>query len=173
MINAISHRGPDDRGFFARDGIALGMCRLSILDLSSAGHQPMTSADGRYTIVFNGEIYNFRELRSELVRGGVTFRGNSDTEAIVEGFARWGREVIGRLRGMWALAVLDRERRELFLARDPFGIKPLYLYDDGHALAFASEIKGLLAHPAVTRALDANAVHDILLLGYPLAPRTI
>lgn len=173
MIHAIKHRGPDDQGFFAMDDLSLGMCRLSILDLSAAGHQPMTSSDGRCTVVFNGEIYNFRELRDELARFGTNFRGNSDTEVVVEAFARWGPEAVSRFRGMWALAVFSRERRELFLARDPFGIKPLYFYDDGALRAFSSEIKGLLAHPSVSRALDAVAVHDILLLGYPLAPRTI
>lgn len=173
MIAAMVHRGPDDSGVVSHARVALGMCRLSIIDLSPAGHQPMVSADGNFTLVFNGEIYNYLELKSELIALGAKFRSNSDTEVILEGYARWGRDVVGRLRGMWAFAIHDAARDEVFLCRDPFGIKPLYLYDDGATVAFSSEIKGILAHPRASRDMNPEAVKDLLLLGYILAPRTI
>lgn len=168
-----THRGPDQEGVSSGAGSTIGNNRLAILDLSEAGRQPIQSANGRYTIVFNGEIYNFRVLRSALEAQGIRFRGGSDTEVLVEGFAVWGDALFDRLRGMWALCIRDNETGALTLARDPFGIKPLYLYNDGKTVAFSSELKGLRAVPNISQELDTQAIQDLLLLGYVLAPRTI
>jgi asparagine synthase (glutamine-hydrolysing) len=129
MASAVAHRGPDDAGVWTdpKSGVALGHRRLSIIDLSPTGHQPMVSADGRHVLAYNGEIYNFRALRSELEGLGVRFRGTSDTEVLLESVARWGlQRALPRLNGMFALAVWDRTTRVLQLARDRFGEKPLY-----------------------------------------------
>ena len=124
MIAAIRHRGPDDSGVLEGNGIALGHARLSIIDLSAAGHQPMVSDDGRLRIVFNGEIYNFKELRSELAKAGYHFHSHTDTEVILNGYHHWGAEIFGRLRGMFAIAIWDARSEELTLARDRIGKKP-------------------------------------------------
>ena len=173
MNRATTHRGPDQEGVSASAGSTIGNNRLAILDLSEAGRQPITTANGRYTIVFNGEIYNFRELRTELERQDATFRGGSDTEVVIEGFAVWGDTLFDRLRGMFALCIRDNENGVLTLARDPFGIKPLYLYNDTKTVAFSSELKGLRAVPHLSKELDTQAIQDLLLLGYILAPKTI
>jgi asparagine synthase (glutamine-hydrolysing) len=145
-MNAIqAHRGPDDEGLYVHGPVALGHRRLSILDLSPAGHQPMASPDGQYVITFNGEIYNFVELRRQLEQHGGRFRSGSDTEVILEAYRQWGPDCVTRFNGMWALALHDRARDRLFLSRDRFGIKPLYYLIRDDCLAFASEIKGLLA----------------------------
>lgn len=167
------HRGPDDTGFFEFNGFSIGNNRLSIIDLSPLGHQPMSTRDGRFSIVYNGEIYNFKEIRHLLEKGGVIFRSNSDTEVILEGFSKWGPEITKKLRGMWAFAILDTKENSLFLSRDPFGIKPLYLYDDGKTIAFSSEIKGLLANKKVKNEIEGEVVRQIITLGYPIAPLTI
>jgi asparagine synthase (glutamine-hydrolysing) len=146
-LSTLKPRGPDDQGVSVEQGAMLGHTRLSILDLSSAGHQPMVSADQRFVIVFNGEIYNFEELRRELEAEGVPFRSHSDTEVIVELFARRGEACVERLRGMFAFAIWDRQARSLFLARDRLGIKPLYVFRGPGVLAFASELKALCALP--------------------------
>src|SRR5215467_15425905 len=125
-LDQICHRGPDDDGVYADSDVALGFRRLSILDLSPAGHQPMRSADGRFWMLFNGEIYNYVELAAELQEQGVTLRSNGDAEVLLETYARVGKDVVHRLRGMYALAIWDTWTRELFCARDPFGIKPFY-----------------------------------------------
>src|SRR6516164_6818653 len=122
----ISHRGPDDEGFYTDNDVALGFRRLAIIDLSQAGHQPMRSADGRYWMIFNGEIYNYVELAQELRDQGVALRSSGDSEVLLETYARVGKEVVHRLRGMYAFAIWDTWTRELFCARDPFGIKPFY-----------------------------------------------
>src|SRR5215813_3601268 len=125
-LDRISHRGPDDDGVYTDPDVALGFRRLSILDLSLAGHQPMRSADGRYWIVFNGEIYNYLELGAELREQGITLRSTGDAEVLLETYARVGKDVVHRLRGMYAFAIWDSWTRELFCARDQFGIKPFY-----------------------------------------------
>src|SRR5215831_6308021 len=125
-LDRISHRGPDDDGVYTDPDVALGFRRLSILDLSLAGHQPMRSADGRYWILFNGEIYNYVELAAELREQGVVLRSTGDAEVLLETYARAGKDVVHRLRGMYAFAIWDTWTRELFCARDPFGIKPFY-----------------------------------------------
>src|SRR5436190_22863317 len=125
-LDRIHHRGPDDDGVYTDADVALGFRRLSILDLSLAGHQPMRSADGRFWMLFNGEIYNYVELAAELREQGVTLRSNGDAEVLLEAYALVGKDVVHRLRGMYAIAIWDTWTRELFCARDPFGIKPFY-----------------------------------------------
>jgi asparagine synthase (glutamine-hydrolysing) len=145
--------------------LALGFRRLSILDLSSAGHQPMPSADGKYWIVFNGEIYNYLELRAELSRYGYVFRTGSDTEVILAAYQHWGVDCLSRFIGMWAFALLDCRENKLFMARDPFGIKPLYYARNEGRLAFASEIKVLLECFDVSRQINPDRMHDYLRFG--------
>lgn len=172
MNERTRHRGPDDTGIYSSDLATIGNNRLAIIDLSPEGHQPMRTGE-RYSIVFNGEIYNYRELRAELSALGVSWKSHSDTEVILEGYAQWGASITKKLRGMWAFAILDEKEETLFLARDPFGIKPLYLYDDGATLAFSSEIRGLLANPKVKGAVNPEALKRLLTLGFALAPETI
>lgn len=172
MTRVLAHRGPDGEGYYLDQGVALGHRRLSIIDLAT-GQQPMTTADGRYTIVFNGEIYNFRELRRELESQGATFRTRSDTEVLLEAYAAWGRASLEKLRGMFAFAVWDEKERRLFAARDRLGVKPFYYAQVSEGLIFASEMKGLLAHPDVKRELDYAALDDFLTYLYVPEPRTI
>jgi len=172
MCDALQHRGPDDCGVFAEDGIALGIRRLSVIDVEH-GHQPITSEDGRFTIVFNGEIYNYRELRTCLEARGHRFRTNSDTESLLHAFAAYGPACLSRLNGIFAVAIWDSQARQLFLARDRVGVKPLYLYDDGRSIWFASEIKSLLAATPVPRDLDHEAFAYYLRYGYVAAPATL
>lgn len=172
MTRTLAHRGPDGEGYHIGEGVALGHRRLSVIDLDT-GQQPMTTPDGRYTIVFNGEIYNFRELRRQLESHGVTFRTRSDTEVLLEAYAAWGQQALEKLRGMFAFAVWDAKDRELFIARDRLGLKPLYYTEVGRSLLFASEMKGLLVHPDVQREMDPVALDDFLTYLYVPAPRTI
>jgi asparagine synthase (glutamine-hydrolysing) len=144
MCDVIAHRGPDAEGVYTDGPVALGHRRLSILDLSDAGRQPMASHDGRYVLTFNGEIYNYLEIRQELAEKGAVFRTETDTEVILEAYRAWGRDCVSRFNGMWAFALFDRPRGQLFLSRDRFGIKPLYWLDAADALVFCSEIKGIL-----------------------------
>ena len=176
MMAAIVHRGPDDSGVWvdAPAGIALGFRRLAIVDLSSAGHQPMRSANGRYVIIFNGEIYNHQSLRMELESSGSTFRGHSDTEVILAAFERWGIEQsLPRFIGMFAIAVWDARQRQLSLVRDRLGIKPLYVYHHAGILSFGSELKALIAGPEFDRTLDTGALTSYLRYLYVPAPRSI
>ena len=172
MCDAITHRGPDDEGVFVSGPVGLGMRRLSIIDLSG-GHQPMRTADGALTIVFNGEIYNYREVRRALEGKGVQFRTASDTECILHAYRLYGRECLQSLNGMFAIAIWDATKRELFVARDRLGIKPLYVYQDRDGLAFASEIKALLTDPEVPRTLDEDAFSYFLRYGYVASPATL
>jgi asparagine synthase (glutamine-hydrolysing) len=161
MSEQLVHRGPDDTGVFFNGGIGFGFRRLSIVDLSSAGHQPMSSVDSRYTLVYNGEIYNHRELRSELCARGAVFRSSCDTEVLLQAFATWGIDCLDRLHGMFAFAIYDAVSRETYLARDRFGIKPLYYTVEKGRLLFASEICGLL--PALEqRSVNHQMVFDYL-----------
>ncbi len=173
----MQHRGPDDRGtYLSPDGrCGLTNTRLAILDLSAAGHQPMRSADGRRIIVFNGEIYNFLELRKELEDTGVVFRSHSDTEVVLALYERCGPACVERLRGMFAMAVWDELEGTCFLARDPLGIKPLYYYDDepGGTLAFASEIRSLLATGLVPKRLDPQGLYGYFRNGSVPEPLTM
>jgi len=176
MAACLVHRGPDDQGSWvdASAGIGLGFRRLSIQDLSQAGHQPMTSASGRFVLVFNGEIYDQRRHRQQLEGEGVRFRGTSDTEVLLEAFEAWGIETtLRRVAGMFALAVWERADRRLTLARDRFGEKPLYWGWAGRSLIFASELNALRAHPGFTPTIDRGALATFMQLGYVSGPRSI
>jgi asparagine synthase (glutamine-hydrolysing) len=167
------HRGPDAGGLHFEPGLGLGHRRLSIIDLST-GQQPLFNEDGSVVVVFNGEIYNYQELIPELTRLGHVFRTKSDTEVIVHGWEQWGEECVRRFRGMFALALWDRNQETLFLARDRLGVKPLYyaLLGDG-TLIFGSELKSLVVHPRFGRDLDPLAIEEYFALGYVPEPRTI
>ncbi len=175
MSNKLTHRGPDDVGSYYDPTSNVGLVhrRLSILDLSEGGHQPMHSDDGRYVIVFNGEIYNFRELRSELERDGIQFKSHSDTEVLLRMYQRYGVECPGRLIGMFAFAIWDRADKELFVARGPFGIKPLYYWFNEGAFAFASEIRSLLEADLGPRLLNGKSLYQFLVCGTPQEPETL
>ena len=172
MCDTIVHRGPDDEGTYACGPVGLGMRRLSIIDIEG-GHQPMRTDDGRLTIVFNGEIYNYRALRASLEQKGCRFTSASDTECILHAYAVYGTQCLEYLNGMFAFALWDATRRELFVARDRIGIKPLYWCEDSRGIAFASEIKALLTDPTVPRTLDAAAFNYFLSYGYVSSPATL
>ena len=172
MLKALVHRGPDDAGTWIAPGVALGMRRLSIIDLPG-GHQPMANEDETLRVVFNGEIYNFRELRSDLPTRGHRFRTCSDTEVILHAYEQYGAACVEHLRGMFAFALWDGPRRTLLLARDRLGKKPLYYWQAGGLFLFASEIKALLEHPAVAREVDAVALGHYLAFGYTPRDRSI
>lgn len=158
MTAALAHRGPDGLGAWVEGPVGLGHRRLAIIDLTAAAAQPMVTDDRRFVITYNGEIYNFRELRTELEALGHRFRSRSDTEVLLEGYAEWGAGVLERLNGMFAFAVWDREERTLFLARDRYGVKPLYYTQLRGNFVFGSEIKALLRHPGYRLALDREAL---------------
>ena len=176
MAGALRHRGPDDSGVWvnAEAGVALGHARLSIIDLSAAGAQPMLSASGRFVLSYNGEVYNAGELRAELEQKGHCFRGHSDTEVLVEGFAAWGvRATVERLIGMFAFAVFDKATSTLTLGRDRLGIKPLYWGRANGRVVFASELKALATLPDFAPAIDRQALAAYLCTGYVPAPTSI
>lgn len=170
MTRALSHRGPDDEGLFLDGPVGLGFRRLSIIDLQG-GHQPMSA--GGATVVFNGEIYNFRELRRELEGKGFLFRTRSDTEVLLSGYLAWGEELVTRLDGMFAFALWDQPRQRLFAARDRFGKKPFYFAQVGRTFLFASELKALLAHRSCPRELDPVSLRRFLAFDYVPAPGSI
>lgn len=172
MGQAIQHRGPDDEGYYSGRGIALGMRRLSIIDLQG-GHQPIPNEDESIWAVCNGEIYNFKELRRELEQAGHRFRCGSDTEVLVHLYEQEGLDFVKKLRGMFALAVWDENKGRLIVARDRIGEKPLYLWQDRERLIFASEIKAILEFPEVPRQVSLRALHDYCALGYVPAPLTM
>lgn len=173
MVSALAHRGPDDEGVLCEGGVGIGMRRLSILDLSAAGRQPMTSDDGAVSIVFNGEIYSHLDLRSRLVAEGQTFRGSSDTETLLRAYQRLGVDGLVRsISGMYAFAILDRRKKKLVLARDEFGIKPLYLRRAAGQISFASEIRALARDGGGRPAPDARFLDAYLQLGWVPSPRT-
>lgn len=172
MCDAIRHRGPDDEGYHFEDEVALGHRRLSIIDLAG-GRQPMSSSDGNLTIVFNGEIYNFRELRGTLEAKGHAFRTNSDTEVILYAYREWDAACLGRLNGMFSFALWDADRKTLFCARDRFGKKPFFYALVGGHFVFGSEIKALLQYPSMPREVDREALVRYLALDFTPAPRTI
>jgi asparagine synthase (glutamine-hydrolysing) len=176
MSGSLVHRGPDDSGVWVdeRAGIALGFRRLAILDVSPHGHQPMPSASGRFVMAFNGEVYNFAELRHELESRGHRFRGHSDTEVMLAAFEQWGiRDAVPRFVGMFAMAVWDSRRRELSLIRDRLGKKPLYVYREPGLITFASELKALVAGPSFDRTIDRDALASYFRYLYVPSPKTI
>ena len=174
MTDAIRHRGPDDVGYYLEPQARLGFghLRLSIIDLSAAGHQPMSNSDGSQQIIFNGEIYNYLELRTSLQ--GYQFHSHSDTEVLLNLYDRYGPAALDKLNGMFAFAIWDEHKRQLFIARDRFGVKPLYYFDDGQTFAFASEIKALLAHPAIKAKAGLNpaGLADYVNFQYCLGEKT-
>jgi asparagine synthase (glutamine-hydrolysing) len=170
MVGIIEHRGPDDQGIWVGSGIALGHARLSVIDLTAAGHQPMPTEDGSVQIVFNGEIYNFVELRAELSERGYHFKSHTDTEVILNGYHCWGEQVFERLRGMFAIALWDRRDEKLVLARDRVGKKPLFYAWQGDVFLFGSEIKSILVWPGFRREPEYEAIHHYLTLQYIPAP---
>jgi asparagine synthase (glutamine-hydrolysing) len=172
MTNAIVHRGPDDEGYYQSGDLGLGFRRLSIIDLSG-GHQPMRHPDGSIAVVFNGEIYNYLELRSQLKNHGHQFLTNSDTEVIVHGYKQWGNAVLDHLRGMFGLAIWDERKRRLVLARDPMGIKPVYYKNEHGTLLFGSEIRSILAAEINQPEIDPVALNLFLRFRYTPSPLTL
>ncbi|MGH6624275.1 MAG: asparagine synthetase B, partial [Burkholderiaceae bacterium] len=173
MNDSQYHRGPDEGGLHIAPGIGLGHRRLSIIDVAT-GQQPLYNEDQSVCIVYNGEIYNYRELIPELTALGHVFRTKSDTEVIVHAWEAWGEKCVQRFRGMFAFALWDANRQTLFLARDRLGVKPLYYAElaDGHFL-FGSELKSVMAHGGLPRVIDPQAVEEYFALGYVPEPRTI
>ncbi|WP_419815889.1 asparagine synthetase B family protein [Glacieibacterium sp.] len=172
QCDTIRHRGPDDDGVLTDRDFGFGMRRLSILDVAG-GHQPMSACEERFAIVFNGEIYNHLDLRPDLEARGFAFSTRSDTETVLAAFACWGNDAWARLEGMFAVAIWDRVERQLVLARDPLGIKPLYVTEQNGGIAFASELKALLLLPEHRFDVSDRAVHDFFSFGHVRKPRTI
>ncbi len=172
QMMATAHRGPDDKGAFIGQGISLGHNRLSIIDLSSAGHQPMMSRDDNFVIVYNGELYNYRELRKELEDKGEIFYTESDTEVVLRLYEKYGSKSLEKFDGIFAFAIWDKKKQELFLARDQFGVKPLFYYFDNDKFIFSSEIKGILEHE-IKREINRDALNTFFRLLYSVGPETI
>lgn len=172
MNEQITHRGPDDDGFFVEENVGLAMRRLSIIDIQT-GHQPISNEDQTLWIVFNGEIYNHQQLRRDLESRGHRYRTKSDTETIVHLYEQYGDDCVKHLRGMFAFAIWDRTRRRVFIARDRLGIKPLYYFHDGRTLLFGSEIKAILAHPAVKPEFNRSTLAEYLAFGYITGAQTM
>ena len=172
MMDTIRHRGPDAGGKYVDDDIALGHRRLSIIDISSQGDQPLYSEDGQLVLVFNGEIYNYRELREELIAKGYRFASNTDSEVLIYGYREYGTDLLPRLRGMFAFVIWDKASKTLFGARDFFGIKPLYYAEMGGSLLFGSEIKAFLKHPSFEKALNTAALEEYLTFQYSAMDET-
>lgn len=160
MTDAIAHRGPDGKGSYVDGAVGLGNRRLAIIDLSSAGHQPLSSEDGEVVITYNGEIYNYRELRSVLEEAGHRFMSTTDTEVVVHAYEEWGTRCVERFNGMFAFAIWDRRRQRLFIARDKFGVKPVYWWNRDGIFGFASEVKALLQHPSIRADLCVEALDE-------------
>jgi asparagine synthase (glutamine-hydrolysing) len=173
MTNVMSHRGPDDEGLYIDGNLGLGHRRLSIIDLSSLGHQPMANEDKTVWVIFNGEIYNYKQLRSELLSQGHAFVSQSDTEVIVHAYEEYGDDCFKKLSGMFSIGIWDVKRRKVVLARDRVGVKPLYYYDNGNIFLWASEIKAILEDPCVKREVDMESLGQFLTFHYVPAPRTM
>lgn len=171
MNQRMKHRGPDASGIFVGDGISLGHNRLSIIDLSEAANQPMTSSDGRYVTVYNGELYNFQDIKKDLPE--YEFRTSSDTEVVMASYDKWGAECLSRFNGIFSFAIWDAQKKELFMARDRFGVKPFYYYNKGGRFVFASEAKAVLAHDFVRRELNAESLNNYFRTLYVLEPNTM
>src|SRR4051812_14617039 len=172
MIGTIAHRGPDDEGVFVDGNVGLGTRRLAIVDLSSAGHMPMSDESKKFWITYNGEIYNFPELKKSLEQDGVKFRSHTDTEIIIELYKKYGVDCLKYLRGMFAFAIWDSSKQLLFIARDRIGKKPLKYYKDSNAFIFASELKAILANTEVKKEPDLEAIDEYLTYQYVPHPKT-
>src|SRR5438067_477636 len=172
MTSVVAHRGPDADGFYVGPGIGLGHRRLSIIDLST-GDQPLTNEDGTIWTVFNGEIYNFAEVRSDLEAAGHRFRTQTDTEVVIHAYEQWGDRAVDRFRGMFAFALWDEPKRRLLLVRDRLGVKPLYYSANAAGVTFGSELKSLLEDPDVPREWSAEAIDAYLALQYVPSPQTM
>jgi asparagine synthase (glutamine-hydrolysing) len=172
MLSEIVHRGPDDEGYYLEGPVALGIRRLSIIDVEG-GHQPLCNEDRTVWVVLNGEIYNFKELRRDLEQKGHIFKTRSDTEVIVHGYEEWGDDCVSHFNGMFGLAIWDQRRHRLLLARDHFGVKPLYYYSDGNRMVWGSEIKALLADPTIPREVDRRALDLYLTFRFVPSPHTM
>ena len=172
MTDAMAHRGPDDEGHYIDVNIALGHRRLAVLDLTPTGHQPMLTKDGQYVLSYNGEVYNFKELRAELESLGHQFWSSSDSEIVLHAYAQWGSECVKRFNGMFAFAIWDRNKKELFLARDRYGIKPLYYTFTDKGFIFASEQKAILTNPSVRKEVDLEALLEYFTFQNILTDRT-
>lgn len=172
MMNRIIHRGPDGAGSYFDAGIAMGHRRLSIIDLSDAGKQPMINADGTLVCTFNGEIYNYKELKAQLIEKGYRFSSDCDTEVLLHGYTEWKEKMLDKLRGMFAFALWNTQTHELFMARDMFGIKPLYYAQINGQLVYASEIKSILEYPGYTREVNLEALEQYLSFEYSVLPET-
>jgi asparagine synthase (glutamine-hydrolysing) len=173
MADALAHRGPDGKGVYVDGPVGLGHRRLSIIDLTSLGHQPMLTEDGDFAISFNGEIYNFRELRAELETLGHRFKSRTDTEVILRAWTQWGPDALERFNGMFAFALWDRRARRLTLARDRFGVKPLYYAETSRALLFGSEVKAVLAHPDMSARMDRQGLLEYMTFQNFFTDRTL
>ena len=158
-LDVIRHRGPDSKGTLIHNNIVLGHARLSIIDLSRNGHQPMTSSDNRYVITYNGEVYNYKDLKQEMSSEGIDYRSNTDTEVILEYFKLHGVSMFAKLNGMFAFSVIDKKNKKAYLVRDRFGIKPLYYYKDRNKIIFASEIKAIQAI-VDNKEINEKALHE-------------
>jgi asparagine synthase (glutamine-hydrolysing) len=174
-VSSLTHRGPDDSGLFFEEsaGVGLGHRRLSIIDLSTAGRQPMASDDGKLNIVYNGEVYNFREIRKELRLHGYSFRSDTDTEVVLKAYQQWGRKCLDKFIGMFALAIWDRGKKTLFLARDRMGIKPVYYYYNRDIFLFGSELKALMAFKSFPKEIDPDSIPLFLHYQYIPSPKTV
>jgi asparagine synthase (glutamine-hydrolysing) len=173
MTDAVAHRGPDGEGHWIEGNVGIGHRRLSIIDLSPAGHQPMISSDHRYVLSYNGEIYNYRELRSELEAAGYWFRSKTDSEVLLYAMVHWGVRALDRFNGMFAFALWDRKERKLLLARDRFGVKPLYVSVQGNTFAFGSEQKAIVARPTFQRRVDKRALLEYFTFQNIFTDRTL
>ena len=172
MNQTLQHRGPNDEGFYADGNISMAMRRLSVIDLVG-GKQPVTNEDGTVAVTFNGEIYNFKQLRTELIQAGHRFATNSDTEVIVHAYEQWDDDALNHFNGMFAIALWDKRRERLLLARDRMGKKPLYWHHSQEGLLWGSEAKALLAVPWIERRVNTLALHHYLTLQYVPDPLTI
>ncbi|MGE3522679.1 MAG: asparagine synthase (glutamine-hydrolyzing) [Candidatus Dadabacteria bacterium] len=175
MTDALTHRGPDDSGIYIdnENGVGLGHRRLSILDLSPLGHQPMANDDESIWITYNGEVYNFSEIRSELVVKGYAFKSNSDTEVIIKAYEEWGIECVHKFIGMFAFGIWDRKKKKLLLLRDRAGVKPLYYYRKNGLFLFGSELKALMEHPDFKKEINHEILPSYIRYGYVPTPHSI
>ena len=160
MTDVVRHRGPDDEGIHCDGPVGLGSRRLAVIDLTVAGHQPMAAEAGAAVLVYNGELYNFKELRAELEGVGRRFKSRSDTEVVLRAYEEWGESCLDRFNGHFAFAIWDRPRQRLFLARDRYGVRPLYYYHGDTRFLFASEVKAILAYPGLPRAVSYPALSE-------------